>query len=369
MDSHKQPQASHRSYSQGSLLDSPKIARSRSELSRAKTVLSERGVPEGTSREEKLFVAEVSRSGDGGVLGKSSIGYTIVEVMIFLAISSAILVSALLLVGGQQQKTQFTQSLRDIDSHIRDVMNDVSAGIYSNTGNFQCLADNAGSAPVISAGADKQGANVSCIYIGKVLQFGPASSPEDFNVFSVAGRQFRGAPIASKLVSDITESKPVPIAPNIAHLAMIGPGLDATDYNKLDYGLTIKDNSDGAHPGLSYDNGSGPQAIGAFGFFSNFVTYPDGSASPESGRQFTDIWVIPASAYGDDARNVADDIIDIGGLSSSAATSFKNPAKGITLCFLSSGTSQYGKITIGDNNQRLATTLSVGYRGDGSICT
>ncbi|MBI1857091.1 twin-arginine translocase subunit TatC [Candidatus Saccharibacteria bacterium] len=67
-------------------LGSPKIVRSQSELSRAKTVLSEGEVAVATSREEKLFVfdSEVSpqaqtrrvadriRSGDGGVLGESS---------------------------------------------------------------------------------------------------------------------------------------------------------------------------------------------------------------------------------------------------------------------------------------------------------
>lgn len=292
-------------------------------------------------------------------------GYTIFEVMIFLAISSVILVSALLLVGGQQQKTEFTQAIRDIDSSIRDVMNDVASGVYNNTGNFRCQADNSGNPPVISSGADQQGANVSCIYIGKVLQFGPSSGPEDFNVFSVAGRQFLGAPISSRLTAHLTEAKPMPIAPSSSSPG----GVDSTDYNKLDYGLTIKDNSDAAHLGMSYDNGAGSQAIGAFGFFTNFVTYPDGSSNPESGRQFTDIWVIPGSAYGDSATVVADKIIDIGGLGIPGADAFKNPVNGVTLCFRSAGTNQYGKITIGDNNQRLATTLSIGDLGDGSICS
>ena len=61
-------------------LDLPKIARSKTELARAKTVLSEGAVPEGTSgevpegtsKEEKLFAAEVIRSGDEGVSRKSS---------------------------------------------------------------------------------------------------------------------------------------------------------------------------------------------------------------------------------------------------------------------------------------------------------
>lgn len=54
------------------LLDSRKIARSQGESARAKTVLSEREVPAGTSTEEKRFAAEVSRSGSGRFLRKSS---------------------------------------------------------------------------------------------------------------------------------------------------------------------------------------------------------------------------------------------------------------------------------------------------------
>ncbi len=45
-----------------------KIVRSQSELSRAKTVLSEGEVAVATLREEKPFVADRIRSGDGGVL-------------------------------------------------------------------------------------------------------------------------------------------------------------------------------------------------------------------------------------------------------------------------------------------------------------
>ncbi|MBI1857295.1 hypothetical protein HY003_01010 [Candidatus Saccharibacteria bacterium] len=50
------------------ILDLRKIPRSQGESARAKTVLSEGEVSEGTSIEEKLFVAEVSRFGDEGAL-------------------------------------------------------------------------------------------------------------------------------------------------------------------------------------------------------------------------------------------------------------------------------------------------------------
>ncbi|HSX23561.1 MAG TPA: hypothetical protein VLE74_00460, partial [Candidatus Saccharimonadales bacterium] len=67
--------------------------------------------------------------------GTKPLGYTIVEVMIFLAVSGALLVSALLIFNGRQQRIEFGQSIRDIDSKIRDVLNDVSTGVYNYTNN------------------------------------------------------------------------------------------------------------------------------------------------------------------------------------------------------------------------------------------
>lgn len=57
------------------LLDLRIVARFRGESARAKTILSEREVSIDTSKEEKTFVAGMNRSGDEGVMRKSSISY------------------------------------------------------------------------------------------------------------------------------------------------------------------------------------------------------------------------------------------------------------------------------------------------------
>lgn len=294
-------------------------------------------------------------------------GFTIVEVMIFLAVSGVLMASALLLVNGQQQKTQFAQAIREIDAQIRDIMNDVASGVYNNTGDFRCEIVDDGP-PRIEAGANRQGANVGCVFIGRVFQFQPGSAAlaqEKYNVFSIAGRQYQGDLFNSKLVSDLPQAKPLPIAPNSSYGSLNSTAIDLTEYNQLEYGLSIKDNTDSARPGLSYNDGTGPQRVGGFGFFSNFTNYPNGGANFESGRQFTDIWVIPYSQLGEEPASFADRIIAMG---DGVGAQYKNPIGGITLCFHSAGTDQYGKIVIGDNQQRLATTFSIGSKGDGSIC-
>lgn len=293
-------------------------------------------------------------------------GYTIIELMIFLVVSSALLVSALLLVGGQQQKTEFAQSIREIDSKIRDIINDVASGVYTNPANFKCVADDVGGTPAIQDSAsDTQGTNLGCTYVGRVIQFAPNGDYEAFNVFSIAGRQFTRSVLASKQVQSLPQAKPVPIAPGrIVNSALTA---NATESNKLGYGLKLKDNTTPPF-GLSYDKGSGPQPIGAFGFFSNFVNYSSAStsaASFESSKQYTDMWVVPASTLGDDPLDLADKIVTIGGLAAAAIPEYKAPQKGITLCFLSGGTDQYGKIVIGDDQNRLTTHLTI---GNGSDC-
>ena len=88
-----------------------------------------------------------------GNIHASKAGFTIVEVIIVLAVSSVLLVSALSLVGGQQKKAEFTQALSDIQSQIDGVMNNVATGYYANPGNFQCTTTG-DIAKAFAAGAD-----------------------------------------------------------------------------------------------------------------------------------------------------------------------------------------------------------------------
>src|SRR5688572_2958718 len=105
--------------------------------------------------------------------GASRAGYTIVEVMIFLAVSGMMLTMALLLVNGQQNKTEFAQTVRDLESRIQDVTNDIATGYYSRSGNIRCgyqIPSNPASGIVLTpASGVEQGANSDCIFIGRVM--------------------------------------------------------------------------------------------------------------------------------------------------------------------------------------------------------
>ncbi|MGH7156920.1 MAG: type II secretion system protein, partial [Candidatus Saccharimonadales bacterium] len=58
--------------------------------------------------------------------------------MIVLAISGVLLFSALTLVGGQQQKTSFTQAMQDVLSQIQSYASQVQAGNYPSLEGQAC---------------------------------------------------------------------------------------------------------------------------------------------------------------------------------------------------------------------------------------
>jgi type II secretory pathway pseudopilin PulG len=125
-------------------------------------------------------------------LQKKHAGYTIVEVLIFLAVSGVMFVSAMLMIDGQRGKTEFQNSVRLLESQINDVANDVATGFYAtDTGTVTCQG---GFNPVrLDTGSGVEiGTNSECLLIGRVIQFAPDSNPTDMHIFTVAGRRRNG---------------------------------------------------------------------------------------------------------------------------------------------------------------------------------
>lgn len=60
--------------------------------------------------------------------GYQSRGYTIVEVLIFMAVSGLMFVMAVVFVSGKQANAEFRQGLYVVNSDIRSVINDVANG-------------------------------------------------------------------------------------------------------------------------------------------------------------------------------------------------------------------------------------------------
>ena len=118
--------------------------------------------------------------------GKKPLGYTIVEVMIVLAVSGMMFAIAASFINGKQANTAFTQGANELGSKIQLVIGQVTDGQYSDAA-ISCTHTTGST--VVSAGlsGDQQGANSKCVFLGKLLHFSVNSEPDKFNVYSVAG--------------------------------------------------------------------------------------------------------------------------------------------------------------------------------------
>lgn len=272
--------------------------------------------------------------------GLGAYGYTLLEVMIVLAISGGLLVSTMFLISGQQQRTQFSQAIKEIESQIQDVINDVATGYYANTGDFACDATTEG--PRLTGSAtDTQGENKDCVFLGRVMHFGVRDSEnEQYNILNVIGLREHFSNGQYQQSQTLGDARPVAMAPGSQDDPASFP--DTTDSRQLRFGLRI----------LSMRvNG---QPIGAVGFLGSLAPYGSTAGNLVSGAQTVELVAIPGTNLDMSPTDMVDAINSIGTV---AVT--KNPASGVVLCFQSGGTNEYGKITIGSNGRQLTTSLVI----------
>ncbi len=130
---------------------------------------------------------------------RPSSGFTIIEVMIVLAISGGMLSAAALMISGQQERTRFSTNVREVENKLSDIFNDVETGYYTNSGAIECKVLsplNAASAPEIQvvppASAPAQGTNQDCLFLGMAISFYKASGSEannSYRIFTLIGRR------------------------------------------------------------------------------------------------------------------------------------------------------------------------------------
>ncbi len=252
-------------------------------------------------------------------------GYTIVETMIFLAVSGGLLAGALVLVGGQQARTEFYQSVREVNAQIQDILNDVATGYYSRPSDLTCSFNGS---PV--AGGSAQGTNQECIFIGRAMGFGTNTDKAQVTIFNVAGNRLTGAAPTSPIVTNLTEANPRTIL--------------SPETSIMPSGLTVGDMYYRDNAGIETD-------VGAFGFFSTLSQTYSGNLA---GGQNTQLIVYTVGTnWGTqgvgDIRNA---------INSTTNTSPVNKTGYITICLLSGGSDQRAHITIGGQG-KLTTRVEI----------
>lgn len=145
---------------------------------------------------------------------RGSDGYTILEVMIFLAISAALLASSMKLISGKQAQVEFDTKMRETQSRLNDWVNDVATGFTGGDPTTQtCFLDGGGRPYINPNRAPDTSYTPSCIFLGKAIQFTDqaisSSADSTIYVYSVFGRRVID-PATGAIPTDLQSANPAP---------------------------------------------------------------------------------------------------------------------------------------------------------------
>jgi hypothetical protein len=139
-------------------------------------------------------------------------GYTIVEVMIFLAVSSLLFVTTMLTLSGRQNRVEFVNVVRDFETKLTDIANDVATGYYQvGSTNFTCDHKTPPAQRIIgSGGSDSQGEHKGCIFLGRLVKLGQdvGTNNEGYGIYSMVGNRTVGPAASSANVASLSEANP-----------------------------------------------------------------------------------------------------------------------------------------------------------------
>lgn len=283
-------------------------------------------------------------------------GVTIIEAMIFLAVTGLLLISALAVFNGRISRTQFTNSVRELDAQLRTVTNDVASGLFPDTQGFTCTAASGNGPHIEDSGMTEQGTNTDCIFLGKVIQFGPAkggcsvgstSGCDQINVITVVGQRHTST---DKEVTTLAEAKPLAIAPGTSDNP---DNEDITNTITLPYGVEIsRVIQQSPAPPCPCDVGSVAitQSLGKYS-----------GTDVVSGSQSLQVIPVPNTLVGDPINDISADI------KSSLAGGSVNP--GVVVCLVSGTSNQRAAIRIGTNKREITTDVFIDSTEVQTLCS
>jgi type II secretory pathway pseudopilin PulG len=272
---------------------------------------------------------------------RAAAGYTILEVMIVMAVTAMLFMMTVIAFNGRQGETETTQTVRDFEAKIQGVANDVANGYFPN--GFRCTADTVGSDVDLFPAPDSAsvGANAGCIFLGKVMAFGSTSA----YIFTVVGRQFERT-IGSLDSSTLLLAKPKAVAQTG------GPDVTETYPYKFSLRVTrmlrLSDNS----------------PVGAIAFMSELGGATGGS-NPLTGSRSTLLYGINTTTT-PTADSIADLSNKITYVDASDSFNFVAIPDGVRICFLGTN-GRKAEMTIGAGGNQTSTFVSID-SGASSVC-
>jgi len=283
----------------------------------------------------------------------SSYGFTIIETMIFLAVSGLMFIVATEFINNKVPQAAFTQGMNSANSAIQTIINDVANGNYPIPPgglSFSC-----GSIPVTLTPSDNPSNGIAgCSYIGKVLIPQTNSINAQYALVNVAGCQY----VSSVSISNCSSTSG--IIPESIYQEQPVALTQSVEYKDWSGGINIT--------GLYYAQSSSPpvvyKKIGAIGIFGSLPI--NNSGVLVAGAQVASIVIFPQTSLGDSVSTVIGDINEIGSPSSGASYGQLLGSGKIVMCFVgpvnSGPNKQVGSITIGSSlgGEQLITNLELG---------
>ena len=269
-------------------------------------------------------------------------GFTILEVMIFLIVTGVLLVAAMSLLSGQQNRTAFRQSIRENESQFKTTINEVASGFYPNNGNFSCSVSPGGIPTFTSATTTEQGQNEDCLFLGKVVRVNPGGT--SYSIYTIAGRRLA----SGTEVTQLQDANPRAIA-----------RFSGDPVNTPDVTQTVNLPSDIQITKVVSISTAGAQTtIDAFGFMMSVGKTSGGDLV--SGAQAISLVPLPNPAPNDNDFKTG-----VSGMQQVHVGS----AKTIVLCIRQGGTGgAQGAIVFGSQGRQLSTEVIIGAPPSGYTC-
>lgn len=269
---------------------------------------------------------------------KFTAGYTIVEVIIFLAVTGMLFSAAVLYIAGQQERAYFAAATRDAQSQIEDLGNDVVTGYIPLKGEFDCIVNSPGSPPILRptpGSSYRQGQNPDCVFLGKVIKFEQDSSK--YTVITVAGNSRNST---NQEVKTFAEANPTPVIPGSS-----SAGVDLTETKEFENGLIVtRIIYQPVRGGPFYD-------IGAIGMFTTFPQTNPGTQNLISGTQNVMIVPIVNSSLGETVETTVARIPNVNEADANPHT--------FLICLQHGKGGKQAALAIGVGGRRLTTNLQL----------
>lgn len=269
-------------------------------------------------------------------------GFTIVEVLIVLAVTGSLSVLAFFFMNGRSQRLAFENDITDLRTKLDDVTNNVSSGYYARTNNFTCTATSG--SPIISrVTSSNLGTNSDCQFLGRAVHVNTTWS--NYYIHSIIGlTKVNGS---GRIVSSLPETKA-----RLLSLSQINnTGVEAAELRNLNNSKLIKTRY------IKDDGSVGSDDRGFLAFISSLPSFgASGNINP--GAQSVELYTVNYSINNSviNLRQSKDEVVDA--FANGRVDSFIK-IRTFQYCFDSLGSAQRGIVSIGQEASGTQTTQSI----------